>query len=413
MGYITKLVVDQCRNVQHLDLDLQLPGEARPRHLILTGPNGSGKSGVLGAIATEVGAGTSGGLNPIPQMEANIALWRSQLAQNPGLKPHIARTEDQVRTTRAQRPAILTWDVDNNALASEFREGHFIAVYLEAKRQLLSPNNVAGPQKMMWTPQQLPPTTKLGPAFLQFLVNKKTEQAFAVADRDTATSDEIENWFIDLWAQIARVLEEPKLEVVFDRTNYNFLFRRADGYKFSFSTLADGHAAVMGILAEIILRIDTADRTRGVRTPQPSGVVIIDEVESHLHLKLQEDIFPFLVALFPNVQFILATHSPAIIASVPKALVYDFASGRLAQSEDFQGVRYGALVTGHFGVADDVDLDSTEKLRTLRELANRERNDAEEALFRETVITLTRRSPSMALEVWLATGGKHGEAVRD
>jgi predicted ATP-binding protein involved in virulence len=41
-----------------------------------------------------------------------------------------------------------------------------------------------------------------------------------------------------------------------------------------------------------------------------SGIVLIDEVDKHLHIKLQKEILPALFTLFPNVQFIVSSHSP-------------------------------------------------------------------------------------------------------
>lgn len=53
-----------------------------------------------------------------------------------------------------------------------------------------------------------------------------------------------------------------------------------------------------------------------------SGVVLIDEAENHLHPKWQKLFLPNVLELFPNLQLIVATHSPFIIASVPDARVY-------------------------------------------------------------------------------------------
>jgi hypothetical protein len=43
-----------------------------------------------------------------------------------------------------------------------------------------------------------------------------------------------------------------------------------------------------------------------------SGIVLIDEVDKHLHIKLQKEILPALFTLFPNVQFIVSSHSPLL-----------------------------------------------------------------------------------------------------
>ena len=49
------------------------------------------------------------------------------------------------------------------------------------------------------------------------------------------------------------------------------------------------------------------------------GVVLIDEIELHLHPSWQRKILPALIKTFPNIQFITATHSPQVLSSVEKA----------------------------------------------------------------------------------------------
>lgn len=50
--------------------------------------------------------------------------------------------------------------------------------------------------------------------------------------------------------------------------------------------------------------------------------VLIDEIENHLHASMQRAILPDLISAFPNVQFIVTTHSPLIIGSVKNSNVY-------------------------------------------------------------------------------------------
>jgi predicted ATPase len=401
MAYITKVLVENCRNVERLEVDLTAPG--RPRHLILTGPNGSGKSGVLAAIATEVQWDVQGADKPLQHYVAAREAYRKQA--NAAV---VAQFDQQVAALKAERPATLSWDVPLASLAAEFSGGRFISVYLDVKR-LLEPAPVSGPTKLVWAPNQLNPSVHVAAQFLQFLVNKKTEQAFASSDRDEVTAQRIEAWFDDFWKQVGRLLEDEGLTVKFDRQTYNFVFTRRDGHPFDLRTLADGHAAVLSILAEILLRVDAAERASGDRTKQPSGVVIIDEIETHLHLKLQEDILPFLSALFPEIQFILATHSPVVMASIPHAVVYDFGKREASPSEEFRGIRYGALMTGHFGIPDDIDLDTLEKLREMRALAAKTRDADEDEKLTTLATELAGRSASMALEVFIATKGQRGQ----
>ncbi|WP_245990856.1 AAA family ATPase [Hymenobacter rubripertinctus] len=50
--------------------------------------------------------------------------------------------------------------------------------------------------------------------------------------------------------------------------------------------------------------------------------VVIDEIENHLHATMQRSLLPDLIIAFPNVQFIVSTHSPLIIGSVKDSNVY-------------------------------------------------------------------------------------------
>ncbi|UTD14933.1 AAA family ATPase [Tenacibaculum mesophilum] len=52
--------------------------------------------------------------------------------------------------------------------------------------------------------------------------------------------------------------------------------------------------------------------------------VLIDEIENHLHASMQRSILPDLISAFPNVQFIVSTHSPLVVGSVKESFVHAF-----------------------------------------------------------------------------------------
>lgn len=61
--------------------------------------------------------------------------------------------------------------------------------------------------------------------------------------------------------------------------------------------------------------------------------VMIDEIENHLHPKLQREILPNLVKAFPTAKFIVTTHSPLVISSLQHAKVYVFRHNQLGRVE--------------------------------------------------------------------------------
>jgi hypothetical protein len=81
---------------------------------------------------------------------------------------------------------------------------------------------------------------------------------------------------------------------------------------FSIDALSGGMAAIIDLAWQVFMY-------------QPSGkefVVTLDEPENHLHPELQRRVLTDLVNAFPTVQFIVATHSPFIVGSVPQSNVY-------------------------------------------------------------------------------------------
>lgn len=77
--------------------------------------------------------------------------------------------------------------------------------------------------------------------------------------------------------------------------------------------------AVSGGIASII---DLAWQLYMFEVPQKKYVVTLDEPENHLHPEMQKSLLPNFLKAFPSVQFIIATHNPFIISSVPESNVY-------------------------------------------------------------------------------------------
>lgn len=79
--------------------------------------------------------------------------------------------------------------------------------------------------------------------------------------------------------------------------------------------------AVSGGIAALV---DLAWQIYNFASTDPNIVALIDEVENHLHATMQRSVLPDLLEAFPNVQFIVSTHSPLIVASVKDSNVYAF-----------------------------------------------------------------------------------------
>ena len=84
-----------------------------------------------------------------------------------------------------------------------------------------------------------------------------------------------------------------------------------------FESLSDGYRVMVGMVADIARRMATLNPALEDRTVlETPGVVLIDEVDLHLHPLWQRQVVETLLALFPQVQFIVTTHAPMVISSV-------------------------------------------------------------------------------------------------
>lgn len=87
-------------------------------------------------------------------------------------------------------------------------------------------------------------------------------------------------------------------------------------------SLSAGESALFCIFASIIRDADIAS-IQFETHDQIGGIVVIDEADLHLHLSLQYEVLPKLIALFPKIQFIISVHAPMVSLGLEKTLGFD------------------------------------------------------------------------------------------
>lgn len=101
------------------------------------------------------------------------------------------------------------------------------------------------------------------------------------------------------------------------------------------------------------------------------GVVLVDEIETHLHLELQKKILPILTTLFPNIQFIITTHAPFILSSLDNTVIYDLQSRTLVEN-GLENLPYEGIVEGYFK-ADTLSAELRGKFERYKDLVAKEK----------------------------------------
>lgn len=90
-----------------------------------------------------------------------------------------------------------------------------------------------------------------------------------------------------------------------------------NGVKMDINDLSDGFRSILSLTIELIRQLSLEFGFERIfsldqRQVMPHGVVLIDEIDAHLHPKWQRAIGPWLVEHFPNIQFLVTTHSPLV-----------------------------------------------------------------------------------------------------
>lgn len=84
--------------------------------------------------------------------------------------------------------------------------------------------------------------------------------------------------------------------------------------------LSHGQQTVIGMISDLVRRLMMLNPNR--ENPlDGQGVVVIDEIELHLHPKWQQNIIPSLLKTFPGIQFVVTTHSPQVITTVERSCI--------------------------------------------------------------------------------------------
>lgn len=136
-----------------------------------------------------------------------------------------------------------------------------------------------------------------------------------VEKKDSLSQQQIENY--KLAEKSFSVLDETvTFKTVIART-FDIMLNSSKGDIY-FEYLSSGYKSCIYIILGIIKEIEYRTAENPMQANQFEGVVLIDEVDLHLHPVWQAGLIKALKIIFPNIQFILTTHSPSVLQSLEK-----------------------------------------------------------------------------------------------
>ncbi|GAP36536.1 AAA family ATPase [Piscinibacter sakaiensis] len=334
--YIDKISLTNLRGFDALEFSLVRPDGTYPGWTVFTGDNGSGKSTLLKAIAVALtGKDTARALQP------SFHRWIREGQHDAAIELGIARIESDDFLTEGGR---LPEKVFRARLA--LKNGQKEPLLEAALPSGITRKNYSTPQRTIWSQEPrgwfscgYGPFRRVfgaSPEAMRQMVAPSTER-FVTMFQEAASLAEVDQWLRNLSHRslearsgaseqrdlILDVLRDELMpnQITIDRIDSDGLWLRdRNGLQLSWSEMSDGYRAALALLADILRHLinvygitDLTGRdAQGKLFVKRSGVVLIDEIDAHLHPEWQREIGFWLKRHFPNIQFIVTTHSPII-----------------------------------------------------------------------------------------------------
>ena len=160
--------------------------------------------------------------------------------------------------------------------------------------------------------------------------------------------------------------------------------RFENGNVASWSELSDGYHVFIALVADIARRAVMLNAFDGADAPaRVEGVVLIDELDLHLHPRWQRVALPALRSVFPRLQFVVTTHSPQILSSAENRQVRRFFDARLQEDHVFVEGRDTNAILREYMLTDDRDTEGTRALQALHDYIDQGHRKEAEELYRE------------------------------
>lgn len=370
MRYIHKIHINKIRHLQNIDIPIE--NDTYP-HLILTGKNGSGKTSVLEAVANHLQNIANDPYKNFLNYERDIKFYQDKLNNGSNNIEDEKWLENRKKQYASYFGEVKIDFYNIDDFISKYQKGNFIIAFYQANRKVVinEPLNPTKPAiKEVWSTKEM--ATR---EFLNFLSDLKIQEALARNEKLDHEADLINTWFVDFEKLLKKVFQDDSLQLLFNYKDYSFQIL-TQGKTFKFTEMSDGFAAVLEIIIDLILKMQRKDSL--TRAYEQEGIVLIDEVETHLHLELQRLVLPLLTQLFPNIQFIVTTHSPFVLNSIGNAVAFDLEHQQLV--DDLTEYSYESLAEGYFGVRTsssytEMQLDKLKKLLEKETLLSSEKSE--------------------------------------
>lgn len=156
----------------------------------------------------------------------------------------------------------------------------------------------------------------------QWIANNLSQRALA-REENNKKSAEIFNSNVSNLAKIITEVVGYEIDFKLKYSPMPQLVLKMDGIELDFDVLPDGLRSLLSWIGDLLMRVTSLNWQNDLPITEKNLILLLDEIEVHLHPEWQRKVLPVVQKLFKNSQIFVSTHSPFVVNSVDDAWVYE------------------------------------------------------------------------------------------
>lgn len=203
--------------------------------------------------------------------------------------------------------------------------------------------------------------------------------------------------FLDAAVAQAMVRATPGVDAIwYEPRERTPTVRFKDGRLAPWSELSDGFHVFLALIADIARRAVMLNESDAGEAPaRIEGVVLVDEIDLHLHPRWQRIVLGGLRDVFPKLQFVVTTHSPQVLSSAENRQVRRLVDWKVQEHDVFVEGRDSNAILRELMGTEDRDEDGVNLLRDLHDAIDAGRRAEAERLYADLLSRWGDRDPEL------------------
>ncbi len=395
--YIQKVNIENIKSIKNFEMEFENPAGWH----VLIGDNGSGKSSIIQAIALAlIGSDEIAGIQPN---------WNDYLkwGENKGTIQLAINTTDADQRLSSGKTSRLNY---KSVIRLKREDSQIISLDSQSPFKSIFRNNYIE-EEIGWFSAGYGPFRRFtgGSEEIGKIFNNPSYSRLAShlsLFREDVALTEISKWLMKIKFQtLEKKVKKSHLEQIKkfinssgflphgtelkDVSSSGVSFIDGNGADVLITQMSDGYRSILSLTFELIRQLSKVygderifkNVGKGEIVIDLPGVVLIDEVDAHLHPTWQTRIGQWFTKYFPNIQFIVTTHSPLVCRACDKGSIWrlaapgsDYKSGEVTGT-DKNRLIYGNILDAYgtevFGSEVTINKDSAEKMEELVRLSKK------------------------------------------